>query len=99
MVRNAERSGNAYFSENLKYYICSGCPNAETCTKDDSMPIISPLSRYITEYATQSIDGFHMYPKQGSWEYQDSWFYELFKLSVAKINQVRNEMMEAKYGK
>ena len=51
------------------------------------------------EYATQSIDGFHMYPKQGSWEHQDSWFYELFKLSVAKINQVRNEMMEAKYGK
>jgi len=42
-----------------------------------------------------------MYPKQGSWEHQDSWFYELFKLSVAKINQVKNEIMkeEARRGK
>jgi len=65
------------------------------------MPIISPLSRYILEYATQAIDGFMMYPKSGSWEHQDSWFYELFKLTVAKINQVKNEIMkeEARRGK
>lgn len=86
-----------FYDQNLSWFICAHCLRNEICKKDESFPVISPLTRYILQYLSEIDAGFCVYPLQGSWEHQPVWFISLLNTArQALTNKQKDEAEKAK---
>ncbi len=98
LYHNAD-SAEAYYAENMRYFICQQCELEKECKKGADMPVISPLSRYMLKWHSES-KNFPVYPLEGTWEDQPTWFLQLLDVITQKLNQLqKSELDNAKLHK
>jgi hypothetical protein len=94
-VFNNADSTDRFWLQNLRTFVCADCTYNQTCKKGDSMPVISPLSRYIMRWHSEQkiVPG---YPLPGTWEDQPAWFSSLMSACANKFAALDAEKMKAK---
>lgn len=94
-VFNNADSTDRFWMQNLRTFVCADCVYNQTCKKGESMPVISPLSRYIMRWHSEQkiVPG---YPLPGTWEDQPAWFSSLMSACANKFNSLESEKIKAK---
>ena len=87
-------SADPFYLTNMKYGICRHCERFGDCPQDDTMPIVSHVSRYIMKYNSEIKQGFTSYPNQGNWEQQPAWFMRLLDSLRNKLSQLEQAAMK-----
>jgi hypothetical protein len=91
LYRNPD-SAEPFYQGNMRLFICPHCSYYGNCKQGDSMPIISPLSRYMLRWFSE-LKTVPMYPLPGTWEDQPMWFSALLPVIGNKVNALETEQM------